>query len=514
MPFKLSNGRFTGALIPLNGLRGRIGSGGMTREGLTGTYLFELEAHPGWPQGRSVTTAGSKPINGIERPRRGRPWSRSFLSWPIVRQRYGGRVALCPDRSSESKSSANSNPKHKCNVDEAHHARYHCINRCVRRAFLCGDDPVTGKNFDHRKDWIQGRLEFLAGRMGIDVLGFAVLSNHIHVVLRTRPDVVKEWSDEEVARRWWNLFPLRRNKDESPAGPEERELGMITLDKKRLKEIRRRLSSISWLMRCLAEPIARISNEEDGAPGRFWAGRFKSVPILDENALAACLAYVDLNPVRARIAETPESSRYTSVFERIEGSVGEGGIRSVQQAARVEPDDETERYKAQVLSQAAMGSVKLIAPESSKDKSKKRESSETVKLADRVRPANLKRAERGAWLSPLELAKSRESKKVPSGRASNKGCLAMTFAEYLQLLDWTGREIRADKRGALPDGIAPILERLSVTREGWLRLVTEFSRLFRRSAGTPTSLTNDAEHRGQKRRAGITNSRAVFVLRT
>ena len=163
-------------------------------------------------------------------------------------------------------------------------AIYHCINRCVRRAFLCGIDPVTGKNFDHRKDWIQGRLEFLAGQLGIDVLGFSVMSNHIHVVLRTRPDVVKGWSDEEVAKRWWNLFPLRRNKDDSPATPDKRELGMITLNKKRLKEVRRRLSSISWFMRCLAEPIERISNKEDECRGRFWEGSFKAVPILDVSA--------------------------------------------------------------------------------------------------------------------------------------------------------------------------------------------------------------------------------------
>jgi REP element-mobilizing transposase RayT len=75
--------------------------------------------------------------------------------------------------------------------DPAEVGVYHCINRCVRRAFLCGVDPLTGKNFDHRKDWIQGRLQFLAGHLGIDILGFAVMSNHVHVILRNRPDIVK-----------------------------------------------------------------------------------------------------------------------------------------------------------------------------------------------------------------------------------------------------------------------------------------------------------------------------------
>ena len=94
---------------------------------------------------------------------------------------------------------------------------FHLINRCVRRTFLCGIDENTGRDFSHRKDWIRDRLEVLAGIFAIDVMGFAVLSNHMHIVARTRPDLVKTWSDDEVAMRWWNLFPLRRLQDGSPA---------------------------------------------------------------------------------------------------------------------------------------------------------------------------------------------------------------------------------------------------------------------------------------------------------
>ena len=79
---------------------------------------------------------------------------------------------------------------------------YHCVNRCVRRAWLCGQDPVSGKSYDHRKGWIRDRLEELAEAFAVDIIGFAVMANHIHVVLRTRPDVAQEWSDEDVARRW------------------------------------------------------------------------------------------------------------------------------------------------------------------------------------------------------------------------------------------------------------------------------------------------------------------------
>ena len=146
----------------------------------------------------------------------------------------------------------------------------HLVNRCVRRAFLCGKDPFSGKSFEHRREWIRQRLEFLASVFGIDCLTYTVMSNHIHLVLRSRPDIVKEWSDEEVARRWLRLFPTRREQDGSPAEPEDFELSMITGDKAKLAEIRKRLSDVSWWMRCTAENIARRSNKEDQCTGRFW----------------------------------------------------------------------------------------------------------------------------------------------------------------------------------------------------------------------------------------------------
>ena len=86
----------------------------------------------------------------------------------------------------------------------------HCVQRCVRRAFLAGVDPVTGQDFGFRREWIRRRMEALASVFGIDVLTYAIMSNHIHVILRSRHDVVAEWSDEEVAIRWLRVFPGRR----------------------------------------------------------------------------------------------------------------------------------------------------------------------------------------------------------------------------------------------------------------------------------------------------------------
>ncbi len=108
------------------------------------------------------------------------------------------------------------------------------------------------------------------------VLLAAVLSNHLHVVLRSRPDVVATWSDQEVAKRWLKLFPKRRNKDGSPVEPSKPEINMIVNDPEVLAERRKRLSDISWWMRCTAENVARRANREDECTGRFWEGRFKA----------------------------------------------------------------------------------------------------------------------------------------------------------------------------------------------------------------------------------------------
>ena len=124
----------------------------------------------------------------------------------------------------------------------------------MRRAYLCGKDDVTGQSFEHRREWIRSRLEFLAGQFGIEVLGFAVMSNHLHVILRSRPDVVASWSDDEAARRWWRIFPQRRDEDGNAADPMESDLRMLQADVKKVQEIRKRLSHVSWLMRaCRAD---------------------------------------------------------------------------------------------------------------------------------------------------------------------------------------------------------------------------------------------------------------------
>ena len=149
----------------------------------------------------------------------------------------------------------------------------HVLNRTVRRCFLMGNDPVSGKNFDHRKAWMETELQALAKSMGIDLLCHAILSNHFHLVLRSRPDVVALWDDSQVAHRWLMLCPKRKDANQQPEEPNEFELNSIRNDPARLKEIRTRLSDVSWWMRLLSQKIAQRANLDDKEVGKFWQAR-------------------------------------------------------------------------------------------------------------------------------------------------------------------------------------------------------------------------------------------------
>lgn len=193
---------------------------------------------------------------------------------------------------------------------------YHCIGRCVRRAFLCGKDALTGRSFEHRRGWIVARLAKLAEAFAIDVCAYAVMSNHYHVVLKINTAQASAWSDDEVLSQWCDLFegPLLIQRYRTGERLSTAELGRVV---EFVATYRARLADLSWFMRCLNEPIARMANAEDNCTGRFWEGRFKSQALLDEKALISCMAYVDLNPIRAGIAQTPEKSDFTSIQQRI-----------------------------------------------------------------------------------------------------------------------------------------------------------------------------------------------------
>ena len=314
---------------------------------------------------------------------------------------------------------------------------YHCVSRCVRRAFLCGTDAHSGQSFEHRRQWIEDKLHELTRIFALDLCAYAVMSNHYHVVLYVDAAQAEGWSRKEVISRWHQmfngtLFSQRHLRGEALSQVELRVLDKdVTLWRQRLMEIR-------WFMRVLNESIARQANAEDNCTGRFWEGRFKSQALLDEAALAACLTYVDLNPIRADMAKTPETSDHTSIQQRI----------SKAQAAH-SPNHLTQQSKG---------------------------------------------------LLPFAGYPRQDS---PKG-------LPFRLTDYLELVDWTGRSIREDKRGAIDETLPPILERLNIEPKHWLYLTKHFESRFKGLVGTAYQLNRVCEKLGYQRVPGMKNCKTYF----
>jgi len=307
---------------------------------------------------------------------------------------------------------------------------YHCTSRCVRRAFLCGRDDHSGNDYEHRRSWIEQRMLQLAEAYALDICAYAVMSNHYHIVLHVNAAKARAWSDTQVIERWHRLYAGNVLTQHYLAGKDlcEAQLAVI---KTLAAEWRERLQSISWFMGALNEDIARQANAEDACAGRFWESRFKSQALLDEKALATCLAYVDLNPVRAQMAETPEDSDYTSVKERI-------GTATAQN------------------------------------------------ISERV-------PEQPGRLFPFVGYPRRE---MPEG-------LPFRLQDYLELVDWTGRQLRHDKRGNIDQKIPPILERLNINPEHWVYNTQHFERQFKALVGTALSIKAKCQQFGYQRTPGL-----------
>ncbi len=232
---------------------------------------------------------------------------------------------------------------------------YHCVSRCVRKAFLCGVDKETGINYEHRREQIEQKLLLLAGIFAIDVCAYAIMSNHHHEVLHVDAALAKSWTSNEVIERWHKLYSGKALSQRFLKG-EELSKGDLHQVEELVATWRERLMSISWLMRALNEPIAREANKEDDCTGKFFEARFKSQALLGEQALLSCMAYVDLNPIRADIADTPESSDFTSIKKRIEAA-GKGEIPN--QLARFQGND-VKQEKQHPIPFAMEGYIELV----------------------------------------------------------------------------------------------------------------------------------------------------------
>ncbi len=314
---------------------------------------------------------------------------------------------------------------------------YHCGSRCVRKAFLCGEDSDTGRSFEHRRGWIEQRLLQLAQAFSIDICAYAIMSNHYHVVLHINKTENDGWSDLEVISRWHQLFNGSYLSQEYASGRPLVKAQLKAL-KREVKEWRNRLMSISWFMRCLNEHIARAANQEDQCKGRFWESRYTSQALVDEKALAACMAYVDLNPIRACMADSPENSDHTSIKSRINQA------RSA------------------------------------------------------VTPCTFD--QQPSHLYPF-VGNPREP--MPEG-------LPFLLTDYIELVEWTGRQVRDDKRGTINQTLPPILERLGLDQKSWLHASTQFESRFKSIVGAAHTVRQACEHFGKRWTHGLKECEVLF----
>lgn len=292
---------------------------------------------------------------------------------------------------------------------------YHVVSRCVRRTFLCGVDHHNGRNYEHRRQWVEERIRLLSSLFAIDLCAFAVMSNHYHLVVRLSPEQTDNWSDDDVLDRWTSLFRGPPLVQRSQAGEHLQDVERRFI--KRMTDVyRQRLTDLSWFMKCLNESIAREANREDDCTGHFWESRFKSQALLTEQALLSCMAYVDLNPVRAAMADTPETSDYTSIKERL-----------------------TSRFN----------------------------------LTDAVRAQTEQQ-----FLKRFPVALKPLAQFEQTIRNEPQQGILFTLNDYLELVDYTGRILHPTKRGKIPDHQLPILQRLGLNLDEWLTEATEFEARF------------------------------------
>ncbi|MEJ2062923.1 MAG: transposase, partial [Reinekea sp.] len=293
-------------------------------------------------------------------------------------------------------------------------------------AFLAGKDHETGVDYEHRRGWIEQRIQNLGQIFCIDVCAYAVMSNHYHVVLHINASDQARLSMDDVLNRWFSLFKgnrlVQRYLNQEPLCDAERQVIQELAEQRRT-----RLGDLSWFMRVLNEGISRKANKEDQCTGHFWESRFKSQALLDEQALAACMAYVDLNPVRAQLAETPEQSDYTSAKKR---------IQSAQQTEKT---------------QSHPNQPKTLFP---------------------------------------FVGNPRQP--MPEG-------LPFKLEDYLELLDWTGRTLREDKRGTIHGQTPPILQHLNITPKNWIYSTQHFESSFKSFAGKWESVKRACAQFGYRR---------------
>ncbi|BCE00232.1 transposase [Marinicellulosiphila megalodicopiae] len=318
-------------------------------------------------------------------------------------------------------------------VNYAATTKYLITCRCVRRAFLCGKDEYTNQDFEHRREWVEDILLKLPTIFAIDIASYAIMNNHYHLVISVNVDKAEAWSKTDVIKRWHQLYKGNMISQAFLNGANLSPQETLLLDQN-VEVWRERLINIGWFMKNINEPISRLSNIEDDCTGKFWEGRYKSKAILDNEGLLAAMVYVDLNPVRAQMANTPEESEYTSIKKR------------------------SKSYKKSNQS---------------------------------------------------ELVQDQPSDLLPLSKHCKTHIPISTMA-YLELVDWTGKQMAEGKKGKISSEIPDILIRLDLSESLFLNASKNINHSFANLIGKASSLDQHFSKFGLKRTCGWVKSLSVL----
>jgi len=355
----------------------------------------------------------------------------------------------------------------------------HAVAKTARNLFLLGEDFATSTRNSHRKVWIVDILEFQSSLMAIDLLDFCVMDNHIHQVLRSRPDVVKKWSNREVARRWLTLCPKSKKRQKVddkvqyvPIPPKDEQIDTLAKNKKRIKKIREQLSSISWWMRLCCQKVAQRANREDGgSKGPFWKGRFHATVIEDLDYLLGCCLYVDLNAVQAAIAQGIEDYDFTSAKIRLDMIRSKQKAKEDEQApAANQPQSENETVPIESPPKESVSQ----AQENTEDKDRKKKT-----------PMSISNLSKGEFMSlvKLETASNDPQLHKDGYRCSDKGFLDYTVEEYLEALRWCIKNKLFRAGATIPEDVPECLKKHSLGPELVLQQARKFGEMYRYRAG-------------------------------
>ena len=303
-----------------------------------------------------------------------------------------------------------------------------CISRCVRKSFLCGD------KYDHRRVWLEKRIEILAQLYHTDVTAYAIMENHFHIVMRPNVEKVAAMSDVEVANAW--LSAMRPMKSDGTYTP----VNIVSIDNavadiEKIQLWRKRIGKVSWFMAALKAPLSRMANKEDNCSSHFWEGRYKSIPLLDRAALISCTVYVDLNPIRAGAADNIQNAQHTSIRKR-----------AAAYAAQ---------HSLEITSKCHTAAHKVIDQQN--------ELHEIIKTSK--------------WLTSITTASTENNGLTPG----------ISIEQYIQLIDMTARSFTNKTKQLHPQAQSTLTE-LNLNTETWMKSMSRPKNFIGRVIGNAQSL--------------------------